>query len=75
MLYCKLVASTRENISIEVSFTYVGLILTKPGTRVILAVQQHKSKFNYNLFWKEIQIEKKFCSFDLGGLPNETMNS
>ena len=47
------VASTREDLSIDVSITNVGLIGIDEA-KVISALQQ-KSKFNFKLLWKKFK--------------------
>ena len=57
-IWCKLVCwfpccSTRENLSIRVPITTVGLILTKLRWFQLIT---NRSKVNFDLFWKENQI-------------------
>ena len=51
-----LCCSSRENHSIDVSITDVGLILTNLGWFQLFSTCQKKSKFNFDLFWKENQF-------------------
>ena len=46
--------STREDLSIDVSITNVGLILTKPGRFLFLGIRKHgvRTEFNFELFEK-----------------------
>ena len=44
--------STREDLSIDVTITNVGLILTKLRRKENSALW-HKSEFNFKLFWKK----------------------
>ena len=42
--------STREDLSIDVSITNVGLTLTKLGVNYVLRHTSKTSKFNFELF-------------------------
>ena len=56
-LYC----STHEDLSVDVSITYVGLILTKTGRLFFLGIRKLRVRtefnfFNFELFEKKIPI-------------------
>ena len=53
------VASTREDLSVDVSITYVGLVLTKPGR--FLGVRKLGVRTEFNLV--DFQLLKKKFTF------------
>ena len=53
--------STREDLSIDISITYVGLILTKPGRFFFLGIRKLGVRKEFNLV--NFELFEKFSHF------------
>ena len=67
--------STRKDLSIDVSITTVGLILTKlRWFQLFSTSQKFKSKFNFDLFWKEIKFLGLYAVEEYAVLQSEDLS-
>ena len=53
--------STREDLSVDISITYVGLILTKPGRFFFLGIRKLGVRKEFNLV--NFELFEKFSHF------------
>ena len=60
--------STREDLSVDISITYVGLILTKPGRFFFLCIRKLDVRTEFNFVNFEFKKKKKITFLGFHGL-------